>query len=397
MAAAPGNDSLTTHPGMDPPAEGFTSIGIVKAISVALLIIVAVAGNLVVCISFTLFRNLRSITNYFLVSLSISDILVAIIVMPIFMLMLLYSPRPFFSLDQIRILEAWQIMDFFLCLASIWTLTAIAVERNLAISQPFYYTKWVSHARVYIVMALLWSLSLSVSVITFVDPFEQKSHLSLLIVIASYFLPLFLILITYAQIWLVARRQTRRLRQDGALGTDLKAVKTIAIVIGTFFVCYTPNMIVILLYHFELEPLPTLTTVAIAKWLVYFNSCANPIIYSCFNRTYRTGFKRLFQTIVKKSQEFRRRVCGKRQRKLQQSRLSLNATMRSSAGSLLDGPKPTTANSQQHSNSVHSNNSDLLASHGVANAVQDNEQISCKQLEDVISEPAEVMLQDTQH
>lgn len=383
--------------------DGFTTSGIVKAFSLALLIFIAIIGNLVVCISFTMFRNLRSITHYFLVSLSISDILVATCVVPVYLVYQLHTPQLYFTPDKMTLLTFWQIMDFFLCLTSVWTLAAIGVERNLAISRPFYYTKWISPIRVYISMACLWMFSLTISVTTKLDPFGQKRHLSVFIVSTSYFLPLVIILIMYAQIWLVARRQTRRLRQDGALATDLKAIKTIAVVIGTFFLCYTPNMILLIWFHFKLQPTPNPHVVTTAKWLVYFNSCANPIIYSCFNKTYRSGFKRLFQTIVKKLHELRSRAGDRKARKLQRSRLSLNITMRSSAGSLLDSTKLPTGQSR---GSIQSRGSNQSVSQNVVNvvdtndqivnAVDTNEQISSKPSEELICEPAENMVQDTE-
>ena len=374
-----------------PETDGFTSSGIAKAFFVAVIIFVAIVGNLVVCASFTLFRNLRSMTNYFLVSLSISDILVSIFVMPIFLLYQLYLPRNYLTPDKVALLSFWQIMDFFLSLTSVWTLAAIAVERNLAISQPFYYTKWMSPTRVYVSIAVVWMFSLTVSVMTQLNPFGEKSHLSIFIVSASYFLPLLIIMIMYGQIWRVARRQARRLRQDGALATDFKAITTIAIVIGTFFVCYTPNMIFVVWFHFNLQPKPAAPASTVARWLTYFNGCANPIIYSCFNRTYRTGFKRLFEIITKKFRELRTRAGDKKTRRLQaRSRLSLNITMRSSAGSLLDGSKLPSGIGQSRS-SIQS------MTQNVANIVDaPKDQICNKQLKEPIVEPAEDRVKQTE-
>ena len=376
--------------------DGFTTSGILKAFFVAVVIFVAIIGNLVVSVSFTVFRYLRSMTNYFLVSLSISDILISTCVMPIYLLYQLHSPRVYFTPDRMTLLKFWQIVDFFLCLTSVWTLTAIAVERNLAISQPFYYTKWISPIRVYVSIAVLWMFSLTVSVITNLDPFGQKSHLSVFIVCASYFLPFIIILIMYAQIWRVARRQARRLRQDGALATDFKAITTIAIVIGTFFVCYTPYMVLNIWFHFSLQPSPPVEAVTVAKWLTYFNSCANPIIYSCFNRTYRTAFKRLFDTIAKKLHELRTRAGDKKARKLQRSRLSLNITMRSSAGSLLDGSKLPSASGQVQSRGSIQSMTQNVANLVDPNLVDPNVQMCKKQDEEAVVEPEENTAQNTQ-
>ncbi|XP_028391114.1 histamine H2 receptor-like [Dendronephthya gigantea] len=373
--------NLSTPSGYDTMnnPDGFTTGGIMKAFSLAILIFASIIGNLVVSVSFMMFRNLRSMTNYFLVSLSVSDILVAILVIPFYLVYQLYQPRQFFTPDRMALLNFWKIMDFFLCLTSVCTLTAISVERNLAISQPFYYTKLISPIRVYVTIAFLWMFAMTVSVTTRLDPFGEKSNLSVFIVVTGYILPLMIILVMYAQIWLVARRQARRLRQDGALATDFKAIKTIAIVIGTFFLCYTPNMVLVIWFHFSLKPAPSPYFVTTGKWLIYLNSCVNPIIYSCFNKTYRRGFKRLFQTILAKLRELRTRAGDERARKMRQSRLSLNITMRSSAGSLLDGSKLVTASCHQR-DSLQSRASTQSFSLNAANSVDvcNNEHIAIK-------------------
>ena len=333
------NNSSTTA---TPEITEFTTGGILKASAVAVLIAVAIVGNVLVCISFAMFRNLRCLTNYFIVSLSISDLLIASCTMPIWLGVQLYQPRPWPV--QAFPVRFWHAMDHLLCLGSILSLTAISVERNLAITNPFYYTKWLSPKRVLVAIVGLWLYAIVVSTVTTLNPFEHRVGLGLFIVITSYFLPLLVIFTMYTGIFIVARRQARRLRQDGAFVTDMKAIKTIAIVIGAFIVCYTPFFIVLIWTHFNIGKVAS-HTISVTKWLTYFNSCLNPIIYSCFNKTYRKAFKRLFKDWGKRIQEFRVKIGTKNataSRPLRRSQISLNVTMRSSAGSLLDGPKTST-------------------------------------------------------
>lgn len=336
---APTNSTTT------PYLTDFTTGGILKATAVGVLIIIATVGNLLVCISFTTFQNLRSLTNYFIVSLSIADLLIATCIMPIWFAVQLHQPQPWPTLRNNQTLRRiWHAMDLLFCLGSILSLTAISVERNLAITNPFCYTKWLSPSRVLVTIACLWLYALTVATITTVNPFGNKSNLSIFIITTSYFLPLLILFTMYTQIFIVARRQARRLRQDGALATDLKAIKTIAIVIGAFILCYTPFLVVVIWVHFRISEV-ALYTVSIVKWLTYFNSCLNPIIYSCFNKTYRKSFKRMFQEWGRRLQECRLKQGVNKastSQTTQRSRLSLNITMRSSAGSLLDGPKTAT-------------------------------------------------------
>lgn len=320
--------------------SGFIARNIVIATSVAILILAAFVGNIIVVVSFTMFRNLRTMTNYFLVSLALSDILVAVFVMPVFLLLVLYQPRNFFA-HAIALRKMWKIMDIGFCFTSVCSLCAIAIERNLAISHPFYYTKLMSPLRVYLTIAFIWVFSLTVAILVNHDDItiDIAKHLSVFVAVVSYFIPLLIILVMYMKIWRVARRQAKRLRQDGALATDFKAIKTIAIVIGTFFVCYTPQMISIFWIHFRVKPyLPNVANIMI-KWITYFNCCVNPVIYSCFNKTYRNGFKKLFAIIKTRFRDLRTRSSDKRSRKISRSRISLNITLRTSVGSLLDSSK----------------------------------------------------------
>ena len=105
--------------------------------------------------------------------------------------------------------------------------------------------------------------------------------------------PLLAMLVMYTRIYLVARYQAKRIGRNYA--SDIKAAKTIAVVIGSFVICWLPFFMVVLSWASpSLAPLPT-TFFNIAKWLEYLNSCLNPIIYTCLNRTYRNAFRKLFR------------------------------------------------------------------------------------------------------
>lgn len=49
-----------------------------------LLIVIIICGNLLVCISVYKERALKTTTNYFIVSLAVADLLLAVLVLPLF-------------------------------------------------------------------------------------------------------------------------------------------------------------------------------------------------------------------------------------------------------------------------------------------------------------------------
>lgn len=61
------------------------------------LVLATAAGNILVCLAISWERRLQNVTNYFLMSLAITDLMVAMLVMPLGILTLVrgeYSPNP---------------------------------------------------------------------------------------------------------------------------------------------------------------------------------------------------------------------------------------------------------------------------------------------------------------
>ena len=113
------------------------------------IILVSILGNLLVVLSVLLVRSLRKPSNILLLALAVTDLLVSLIVMPGAVLqqvhlLLLYA----FHLDltSFQLIPptspcciAWVFTDVFLCTSSILCLTAICIDRYLAISTPLRY------------------------------------------------------------------------------------------------------------------------------------------------------------------------------------------------------------------------------------------------------------------
>lgn len=69
------------------------------ALSALFLVLGTAAGNILVCLAITWERRLQNVTNYFLMSLAITDLMVAILVMPLGILTLYKGELFFFVLD----------------------------------------------------------------------------------------------------------------------------------------------------------------------------------------------------------------------------------------------------------------------------------------------------------
>uniref|UniRef100_A0A8C9SVX7 D(4) dopamine receptor-like n=2 Tax=Scleropages formosus TaxID=113540 RepID=A0A8C9SVX7_SCLFO len=124
------------------------------------LILVIILGNVLVCLSVLTERSLKTATNYFIVSLAVADLLLAVLVLPLYV----YSEflGGIWTLDT-HICDALMTMDVMLCTASILNLCAISVDRYIAVVVPLKYNRNQFSMRQLILIAATWVLSFGVA------------------------------------------------------------------------------------------------------------------------------------------------------------------------------------------------------------------------------------------
>lgn len=121
--------------------------------------VLTVFGNILVVLSVYRERSLRHVTNYFICSLAVADILVAVVVMPPAVFM---EVTKYWSLSD-ELCDAWVAFDVMACTASILNLTAISVDRYIAVTQPIKYAKHKNSKRVHLMLALTWVVSIAIA------------------------------------------------------------------------------------------------------------------------------------------------------------------------------------------------------------------------------------------
>uniref|UniRef100_A0A674C9Y5 Dopamine receptor D2 like n=1 Tax=Salmo trutta TaxID=8032 RepID=A0A674C9Y5_SALTR len=188
------------------------------AVLLVLLIFCVVFGNMLVCVAVSRERALQTTTNYLIVSLAVSDLLLATLVMPWGVYLEVVGEWRF-SLIHCDILLT---LDVMMCTASILNLCAISIDRYTAVAMPMLYnTRYSSRRRVALMIAVVWFLSFAISCpllfglnntasreetkCAFADPsFVVYSS------VASFYVPFIVTLLVYAQICVVLRRRGRR-------------------------------------------------------------------------------------------------------------------------------------------------------------------------------------------
>nr|XP_020767743.1 D(4) dopamine receptor [Odocoileus virginianus texanus] len=125
-----------------------------------LLIGAVLAGNSLVCMSVAAERALQTPTNYFIVSLAAADLLLALLVLPLFV----YSEvQGGVWLLSPGLCDALMAMDVMLCTASIFNLCAISVDRFVAVAVPLRYNRQSRGGRQLLLIGATWLLSAAVA------------------------------------------------------------------------------------------------------------------------------------------------------------------------------------------------------------------------------------------
>ncbi|XP_062991196.1 D(1B) dopamine receptor [Elgaria multicarinata webbii] len=127
----------------------------------SLLVLWTLLGNVLVCAAVLGSRHLRAkVTNSFIVSLAVSDLLVALLVMPWKAVSEVAGYWPFGAFCDV-----WVAFDIMCSTASILNLCVISMDRYWAISSPFRYERNMTQRVALVMISLAWVLSLLISFI----------------------------------------------------------------------------------------------------------------------------------------------------------------------------------------------------------------------------------------
>ncbi|XP_029008927.1 D(4) dopamine receptor-like [Betta splendens] len=142
---------------MAPEPQGHDVAALVFGV---LLIVVIVCGNLLVCLSVLTEKALKTTTNYFIVSLAVADLMLAVLVLPLFV----YSEFQdgVWTLST-TVCDGLMTMDVMLCTASIFNLCAISIDRFIAVLIPLNYNRKHVDLRQAVLLSATWILALAVA------------------------------------------------------------------------------------------------------------------------------------------------------------------------------------------------------------------------------------------
>nr|XP_006823182.1 PREDICTED: probable G-protein coupled receptor No9-like [Saccoglossus kowalevskii] len=137
----------------------FTVQLVVETIALGVLNLMVICGNILVILAVGISRKLRSVTNHFIVSLAMADLLLGVSVLPFSATLELLSFWVFGKTWCV----IWLAVDVLICTASILNLCAISLDRYIAITRPMSYCHIMSKCRAKTLIAAVWIVAFLIS------------------------------------------------------------------------------------------------------------------------------------------------------------------------------------------------------------------------------------------
>ncbi|XP_076006464.1 galanin receptor type 1-like [Genypterus blacodes] len=252
----------------------------------------------------------RSTTNIFILNLSIAD------------LSYLLFCIPFQS--TIYMMPTW-VLGAFICkfihyfftvsmLVSIFTLSAMSVDRYIAIvhSRKSSSIRVAKHAFIGVVVIWILSLAMAAPVMYYQNIFHseenytfcwevwpdqnQKKVYVVCTFVFGYVLPLLLISFCYAKVLNHLHKKLRNVSKKSE-ASKKKTAQTVLVVVVVFCLSWLPHHVVHLWVEFGTFPLNQASFVlrVAAHCLAYSNSSVNPLIYGFLSENFRKAYKQVFK------------------------------------------------------------------------------------------------------
>ncbi|KAG1930432.1 neuropeptide Y receptor type [Pimephales promelas] len=306
------------------------AVATVFILAYGLIFSLCMLGNLLVCFIVLKNRQMRTVTNIFILNLAISDLLVGILCLPITLVDNLITGWPF----DVVICKMSGLVQGASVSASVFTLVAIAVERFRCIVYPF--QRKLTQRQAIISIASIWALAVAImcpSAVTLTvsqevlhfmvdrdnvtyplftcwEAWPERSMRKIYTTVLFshiYLAPVTLIGIMYTRIAIKLVKSPASIRDARAEDENrrvfrrkLRVVNMLLMVALLFTVSWLPLWILMMLTDYgNLSP-AHLDMVAVyifpfAHWLAFFNSSVNPVVYGYFNENFRRGFQAAFR------------------------------------------------------------------------------------------------------
>lgn len=298
-------------------------------LTISLILIVGLVGNSLVCISMVKCSYLRrTLSNYLIASLALSDLLVCLSVLPFDIIYWTDFPRWIIGGYACNM---WNSLFYLLMTASVLNLLSISGDRFVAVVFPLRYPSLVTYRAIKVVITSVWVYSVGVGITMFVllvppdgDYYSfdlgEYAGFKWYLNIINVLIPFGIMVLLYIKIYVIARHHSRRMtssqktHEDNPTITDtlrreLRIAKALGVIVVCFLLCWLPYVVLnfITLNNTVIANCSIELADTISCWLAYCNSAINPGLYAYTNREYRRAFRSLLTSSPRNEDDMRSR------------------------------------------------------------------------------------------
>ncbi|ETE64477.1 Muscarinic acetylcholine receptor M3, partial [Ophiophagus hannah] len=201
-----------------------------------ILALVTIIGNILVIVAFKVNKQLKTVNNYFLLSLACADLIIGIISMNLFTTYIIMGR---WALGNLAC-DLWLSIDYVASNASVMNLLVISFDRYFSITRPLTYRAKRTTRRAAVMIGLAWVISfiLWAPAILFWQYFvgertveEGECYIQFLnepvltfgTAIAAFYLPVTIMSILYWRIYKETEKRTKELAGLQASGSEAEA------------------------------------------------------------------------------------------------------------------------------------------------------------------------------
>ncbi|XP_076329827.1 tachykinin-like peptides receptor 86C [Tachypleus tridentatus] len=283
------------------------------------MITMATGGNIVVVWIVVAHRQMRTVTNYFLLNLAVADLLLADFNAIFNFIYLLGSHWPFAPVYC----TISNFIAYITVSTSVFSIAAMSIDRYVAIVHPL--TPRMSKKSTFLLTGLIWACSVLLALPTLLysttstyqyviggdrtlcylrwpdGPLSKDDYIyNVFFMVLTYVIPMMAMLITYTKMGLVlwgsgAIGETTE-HQKNIVLSKRKVVRMLVAVALIFAICWLPYHVYFIYVYHHPKILKTdhIQHVYLAfYWLAMSNSTYNPIVYYYMNNRFKRYFRKV--------------------------------------------------------------------------------------------------------
>ena len=260
------------------------------------IVVLGFCANSFICFAFCYYRRIRTVHNYFVFNLAISDILA---ILSLCLVLAFPAMEKTMSHENGKILRMALIMfETFCGSASVANLTIISYDRYYSVTKPLHYTANITHRKALLFIACIWGYALDVALLQLLHfvPEAFKFGYTPFLALFNSVIPLAATLYCYISIFFIAsshlRNNPHRSQDPSApaniLTKNIKISFHILVLVAPLLVCWSSFYAISVV---EVYCLDCIHLTPFEDWLVsmmtHIMAVVDPLIYIFLTKDFR--------------------------------------------------------------------------------------------------------------